>query len=57
MDTILTKQTADRQQRIRDLLLIYCTPQARYDGMTAWELAGKVLAALEHDELATGRVQ
>jgi hypothetical protein len=37
----------DRQNRIRAVLLTYCEPKLKYDGMSAWEVAGKILAVLE----------
>jgi hypothetical protein len=36
-----------RQQRVRAVLMTYCTPQLKYDGMSAWEIAGKILAVLD----------
>lgn len=38
-----------RQQRVRAVLLTYCCPAARFDGMTAWEVAGKILATLDEE--------
>lgn len=39
-----------KQQAIRELILKYTLPDAlkpEYDGMTAWELAGIILKAIE----------
>lgn len=46
----------DRQQRVRAVLMTYCDPKVKYDGMSAWELAGKVLAVLDETGIADGMV-
>lgn len=38
-----------RQERVRAVLLTYCTPQLKFDGMSAWEVAGKILKVLEDE--------
>lgn len=45
----LARRALDRmeqQQKIREVLMTYTEPQARYDGMTAWEIAGKIMNIL-----------
>lgn len=37
----------ERRSRVQAVLLAWCEPKVQYDGMTAWEVAGKILAVLD----------
>lgn len=48
-----------QQTRIQAVLMTYCTPKLKYDGMSAWEIAGKIVQVLDlppqaerHDDTA-----
>lgn len=45
---------SSRQTRIQAVLLTYCTPQLKYDGMSAHEVAGKILAVLDEPAVSRG---
>lgn len=41
------------QQRVRDVLLRFCEPKPAYTGVTAWEIAAKVLDAVAETDADT----
>lgn len=36
-----------RQQRLAAVIATYCTPLLKYDGISAWEVAGKLIDVLD----------
>lgn len=36
-----------QQTRIQAVLMTYCTPQLKYDGLSAWDLAAKILKVMD----------
>ena len=47
------QRNSDHQRVIAAVLMTYCSPLLKYDGMSAWELAGKVLDAIAPAQEAT----
>lgn len=45
-----SERNSEHQRRVSAVLRTYCTPLLKYDGMTAWELAGKILDCLAEPE-------
>lgn len=48
-DPSIPLDRSSRQQRVRAVLMTYCDPKLKYDGFTAWEIAGKILTVLDEE--------
>lgn len=42
--------TKIKQSKVTEILMRYCYPRVEYDGVTAWEIAGKIMQAIEAEE-------